>query len=166
MLQLEPSTRQCRFLLTRADALFAGLTDAHRALEPRPATKTAGWLIGHLSVTGDFGRKLCGLPTMCPREWRAKFNPGTFPSLNADDYPPMSELIATCRRVYTDLADNAAKADAALLAAENPYEPGRAGFPTSGEFVAYMLSGHLGYHVGQLATWREATGSFVRRNST
>jgi len=40
----------------------------------------------------------------------------------------------------------------------NPYEPARHPFYTAGEFVAYMMSGHLAYHVGQLSAWRAAAG--------
>ena len=69
--------------------MVEGLDDSHRHLQPTPAGKTAGWLIGHLSVTGDFARKLCGRPPICPAEWRAVFNPGTQPSTDAAVYPPM-----------------------------------------------------------------------------
>ena len=89
---MDSSVAQCRHLLSLADAAFAGLEDAHLALEPRPGTKTAGWLIGHLAVTGDFGRRLCGRPPLCPVEWRAGFNPGSRPSPERSDYPPMSAL--------------------------------------------------------------------------
>ena len=60
--------------------------------------------------------------------------------------------------VYSDLCVAAAEADASLLAAVNPYEPARNPFYTAGEFVAYMLSGHLAYHIGQLSAWRGAAG--------
>jgi hypothetical protein len=84
--------------------------------------------------------------------------PGSQPSANRDDYPSMAELRAAFRAVYADLCDVAITADPALLAAENPYAPARAGYPTSGEFVAYLLSGHLAHHLGQLATWRRSAG--------
>jgi hypothetical protein len=70
----------------------------------------------------------------------------------------MTELRETFVRVYDDLCDSAPGTNRELLARENPYAPARPGFPTSGEFVAYMLSGHLGYHLGQLAAWRTAAG--------
>src|ERR1019366_567238 len=105
--------------------------------------KTAGWLIGHLAVTGDGGRRLCGRPPLCPKEWRAKFNPGTQPSRNPADYPPMEQLREMFRAVYADLCIAVTEADAARMDSANPYEPGRVAFPTVGQFVAWMLTGHL-----------------------
>jgi hypothetical protein len=55
---------QCRYLLKLADRVLAGLDDSHSALEPRPGTKTAGWLVGHLAVSGDFARCLYGRSAM------------------------------------------------------------------------------------------------------
>jgi hypothetical protein len=155
---MESSVTQCRHLLALATPVLAGLGDEHLGLEPRPGTKTAGWLIGHLTVTGDFGRRLCGRPPMCPKEWRALFNPGSRPSLQRADYPSMDELRDAFHRVYTDLCEVAATADPQALAAENPYEPTRSSFPTAGSFVAYLLSGHFAYHFGQLFAWRAAAG--------
>jgi hypothetical protein len=155
---MDPIVTQCRFLIASADPLFAGLDDSHRALEPTPRTKTAGWLIGHLSVTGDFGRKLCAVPPMCPKPWRAAFNPGSQPSVNPSDYPPMPELIAAFRAVYTDLCTTLPAAAPSALAAPNAYTPSLKDFPTAGDFVTYLMTGHLGYHLGQLSAWRAAAG--------
>ena len=149
---------QSRYLIAFADRVFTGLDDSHRALEPQPAAKTAGWLVGHMCVTGDFARHLCGARAICAREWRAAFNPGTTPSADAASYPPMSALCDTFRAVYTDLLTTAASADPAKLSMANPYEPARGGFATAGDFVIYMMTGHLSYHLGQLAEWRTAAG--------
>jgi hypothetical protein len=155
---MDSSIGQCRHLLSLATPILAGLGDAHLALEPHPGTKTAGWLIGHLAVTGDFGRRLCGRKPICPKEWRALFNPGTYPSHRAADYPPMAALREGFHAVYKDFCEAAAAPDRAALAVANPYEPARDSFPTAGDFVQYLLSGHLAYHFGQLVAWRAAAG--------
>ncbi|HKS07256.1 MAG TPA: DinB family protein [Gemmatimonadaceae bacterium] len=149
---------QCRYLIAFANRAFAGLDDSHRALEPRPAAKTAGWLIGHMCSTGDYARYLCGARPICPREWRALFSPGTMPSTDSTTYPSMKELCDTFHAVYNDLCTTAVNADPAKLAAANPYEPARPGFATAGDFAIYMMTGHLGYHLGQLTEWRAAAG--------
>src|SRR5688500_19828878 len=146
---------QCRYLLGTYGKLLDDLDDSDRANQPTPEGKTAGWLVGQLAVTGDFGRRLCGAKPVCPPEWRAKFNPGTKPSTNAAEYPPMAELVARLREVYADLPTSFESAGE-KLAAENPFEPGRASFPTAGDFAAYLMTGHLGYHLGQLYGWRAA----------
>ena len=155
---LPMAAAQCRFHLRAAAAITHELGDSHRALEPHPGVKTAGWLVGHLAATGDYGRKICGRPPLCPREWRAKFNPGTRPSHDAADYPAMAELIDTMLRVYADLADLAGQLGDAVVMAPNPFTPVAAEFPTTGEFVAYLMTGHMAYHLGQLQAWRAAAG--------
>ena len=155
---MEQIARQCRFITTLAEPAVVDLTDAHRALEPSPGTKTAGWLVGHLAVTGDFARRLCGAETLCPKEWRALFNPGTKPSMNPADYPPMRELTGAFTAVYGGLGDAALRADPATLSAQNPFVPARDALPTAGDFVAYLMTGHFGHHLGQLLTWRSAAG--------
>jgi hypothetical protein len=153
---MHTSIQQCKHLLAQASVVFARLHDSHRALEPQPGAKTAGWLVGHLAVTGDFARHLCGSPPLCPREWRSAFNPGSRPSHDPADYPPMAVLCETASSIYAELPTLASTADAARLSMPNPYESARAAFPTAGDFVAYLMSSHLAYHLGQLTAWYAA----------
>ncbi len=160
---MQDSVTQCRFLMREMEEIASDLNDEHRALQPRPGGKTAGWLIGHIAVTGDYGRRLCGRTPLCPKEWRALFNPGSQPSPNSEEYPSMEVLRNTAHDVYRDFCEAALNADAASLAVENPFVPGRADFPTAGVFVRYLMSGHLAYHLGQLTEWRTAAGLSKRR---
>src|SRR5437773_706739 len=133
---------QCRYLLSLSKPILDGLDDSHRALEPQPGSKTAGWLIGHLAVSGDFARRLCGRPSLCPADWGAVFNPGSLPSREANDYPSMATLRDTFESVYSDLSGAASEADPSSLTSINPYAPARAAFPTAGDFVAYRSEEH------------------------
>jgi len=155
---MKSHVNQCRFYLAQARRVLAGLDDSHRAIEPMPGAKTAGWIIGHLSVTGDYARRLCGRKPVCPKEWRAMYNPGSKPSTDAATYAPMADMTATFRSVYEDLCDAALAADPTVMAAESPFEPTRPTYATTGEFIEYMLTGHLAYHLGQLVAWRAAAG--------
>lgn len=159
------STAQCRYLLSLADQMVADLDDSHLALITIGGTKTAGWLVGHLAVTGDFSRRLCGRSPLCASEWRTLFNPGSHPRMHQSEYPGMDSLREMFRAIYLDLCDAALKTDDEMLSKENPFAPARAGFPTAGEFVRYALTGHLGYHLGQLAAWRESAGLGSRRST-
>ncbi len=161
---MHDSVMQCHFLMRELEKIVSDLTDEHRALQPRPGAKTAGWLLGHIAVTGDFGRRLCGRTPLCPKEWRALFNPGSQPSANAAVYPSMESLRRVAQDVYRDLCDTAVNADPAALAVENPYAPARADMPTADIFVRYLMSGHLGYHLGQLTEWRVAAGLSPRHS--
>ncbi len=159
---MEAEAAQCRYLLRTFDRWLSGLEDRHRALEPVPGTKTAGWLLGHLAITGDFGRRLCGLPPLTPKEWRTEFAPGTMPSHDPATYPPMQALVDAVRAVYADLSAQAPTSRAEALEAPNPHEPARGAFPTGRSFVAYLLTGHLAYHLGQLSLWRSAAAAAER----
>ncbi len=156
---MKAAATQGLFLVSQYAQLLTGLTDEHLGHEPAPGVKTAGWLLGHLVITGDFARRLAGLPPMAPREWRAIFGPGTTPSRDPATYPPMAALIETFRAVYRDLAARAPGASPDVLGTPNPFEAARPAFPTGGSFVAYLLTGHLGYHLGQLSAWRSTSAA-------
>ncbi len=149
---------QGRFIFGQGKRWLADLNDSHLALEPIAGTKTAGWLVGHLAVTGDFGRRICGLTPMCPKEWRTIFNPGTFPSLDRSVYPPMADLREVVGNVYRDFFTSAPDAAEEVLALPNPYTPAITAFPTAGDFAAYLMTGHLAHHFGQLGSWHAAAG--------
>ncbi|MFZ5625652.1 MAG: DinB family protein, partial [Gemmatimonadota bacterium] len=85
---------QCSYLLHLSQPWLAALGDDDLAWEPAPGTKTAGWLVGHLVITGDYARRLCGLSPIAPAAWRPIFAPGTVPASRAADYPRMSDLAA------------------------------------------------------------------------
>lgn len=155
----ETSAAQCRFQLSIAARSMGGLDDSHLALEPTSGLKTAGWLIGHLAVTGDFARRLLGrTDPVCPTDWRDRFNPGTAPSMRREDYPTMRALRAALLRVYEDLPAAMSEAPDSALARENPYQPARGAFPRSVDFAADLAAPHFAYHVGQLTAWRAAAG--------
>jgi DinB family protein len=155
-MSMQAAAAQGAFLLRQYERWLTGLADVHRGLEPAPGVKTAGWLVGHLVITGDFARKLCGRPPLVPKEWRPLFSPGTTPLRDGGAYPPMQNLVDAFHAVYRDLIATAPTAAADALALPNPYEPARGAFPTAGSFVVYILTGHLGYHLGQLSMWRAA----------
>jgi len=155
---MRESVAQCRFFSAVLAEAVVGLDDSHRAILPQPGAKTAGWILGHLAVTGDFARKLCGRQPACPKEWRAKYNPGSTPSTDPADYPPMAELVGKVREIYADLCDAALNVDPATLEIPNPFVPARPAYPTARDFVPHMLAGHLAYHTGQLVGWRAAAG--------
>ncbi len=150
---------QGRFLFKFSEPMLEGLNDSHLALEPVQGNKSAGWILGHLCITGDFGRRLCGRGPMSPKNWRDLFTPGTSSgSTPAEAYPRMSELVRAFKDIYGDFPDALISVEDAALDQPNPFEPARAGFPTVRHFVVYMVTGHLSYHLAQLGDWRRASG--------
>ena len=159
---MRTTSQLCTYMLGYAAPALADLTDEHRALAPAPNSKTAGWILGHLCVSGDYVRRKCGRPPLTPREWGPKFAPGTQPSLVASEYPSMTELRSTLDAVYRDLAEIAPTWNDEMLDGENPLEFSRHRFPTARGFFSHVMTSHLGYHLGQLAGWRAAAGLEMR----
>src|SRR5438094_8294261 len=114
---MQATVEQSTYLLALAEPVLTQLDDSHRALEPMPGTKTAGWLVGHLAVSGDFARRLCGRPTLCPGAWRRLFNPGSHPSVEPNTYPSMATLCDIFRRVDADVCLVGQLADPTALSA-------------------------------------------------
>jgi hypothetical protein len=94
------------------------------------------------------------------------FNPGTFPSLDRATYPSMAELREMVVNVYRDFFTSAPNATDDVLAMPNPFTPAAIAFPTSGDFAAYLMTGHLAHHLGQLGSWHAAAGLRVIGAST
>ena len=155
---MHDAIRLSMFMLSQAKPILHGLGDEHRALEPMPGTKTAGWLVGHLAFTGDYARRLCGQQGLCNESWTRRFGPGTQPSHDPHAYPPMAELTTMFGAVYTELLVAAADAPRHVLTSPNPYTAARERFPTIRDFLFYLMTAHLGYHLGQLYIWRAAAG--------
>lgn len=159
---MEDAARACAHLSKLGVELIRDLTDSDLSSRSAPNGKTAGWLLGHLCVSGDFVRRKCGGAPFTPKEWGAKFAPGTQPYSSASDYPPMAELRTAFEKVYNDLASIAPATPQDLLAGPAPFErlpdgalqQARTRFPTFGAFLTWIMTGHLGYHLGQLSEWK------------
>ncbi len=151
---LKPAATSCNHLAKLGDKFISGLSEADVAAQPSPGGKTAGWLIGHLAITGDFVRRKLGRPPLTPKEWGPLFGPGTQPSNDASYYPPLADLRSAFKNVYADLASIAPDQSGDVLGGPNPFEPVRDRLPTMGDFATWIMTGHLGYHLGQLAELR------------
>jgi hypothetical protein len=157
----------CAYLVTYARPSLADLGDEHLALEPAPNAKTAGWILGHLCVSGDYVRRKLGCTPMTPRDWGPVFAPRTQPAKSSAGYPAtMRELVSTFENLYLDLARIAPDVPIEILNGDNPLEYSRSRLPTAGQFFAYIMTGHLGYHLGQLSGWRAAAGLALRPGAT
>ena len=161
-MSLQYAATVCAHLIAYAEPSLSDLADEHLARCPAAGAKTAGWLVGHLCVTGDYIRRKCGRLPYTAKDWGPRFAPGTQPSLSTADYPAMSELREAVQKIYQDLAAVGPSIPNEMLASPNPLALTRDEFPTFGDFACYIMTGHLGYHLGQLAGWRSAVGLAVR----
>jgi hypothetical protein len=151
---MESAARSCAHLTKLGQSLIGDLTDADLAAPSTPGGKTAGWLIGHLCITGDFVRRKAGARPLTPKEWGPRFTIDTKPSAIASDYPPMAELRTAFENVYGDLIKLGPTLSSEILSGPSPFEQVRDRFPTMGAFLTWIMTGHLGYHLGQLSEWK------------
>src|SRR5438270_6206176 len=92
----------CDYLVGYVAPSLDDLTDEHLALEPARGAKSAGWILGHLCITGDYIRRKNGRPPLTPNAWGPMFAPGSQPSPDGASYPPMADLRAAFVNVYRD----------------------------------------------------------------
>jgi hypothetical protein len=93
-----------------------------------------------------------------PAEWGTRYGAGSKPTAARADYPSKAELLGTLEATYERVRRAAATATAEQLAQPTMAPQMKAGLPTARERVAFMLTGHMGVHLGQLSTWRRMIG--------
>ena len=148
---MKNSATVCTHLMNYSRQFVPSLTDAALTVCRAPGSKTIGWLLGHLCITGDFVRRKCGRPPLTPKEWGPVYAPESKASANASDYPPMATLVKTLYDVYSDLAASIPTMGEEILSKPNPLERAVGTYPTLGEFAVWIMTGHFGYHLGQLS---------------
>lgn len=153
---LHAAHAQYQYLATYAEGLFADV-DPAQAFEPlSPGGIHPGWVAGHLAYAGLNVVALLGGDPAGLEPLAKRFGMGeTIEAPGATDF---EALVETHRDVHrrVGLAVEAATPEA--LAAENPVAPFRAAFPTAGDMVAFLLTGHEATHLGQLSVWRRSHG--------
>jgi uncharacterized damage-inducible protein DinB len=141
-----------------ARQLTADIPDEEFAEEPVPGLNHPAWILGHLTVTADFGLHLLGEKPVAPEGWSAMFAPGTVPDPQRATYPTKAEYLNAYEAGHAALASAAAALDDARAAKPNPVASLKARFPTVGDLVAHLLTTHEATHLGQLSAWRRTMG--------
>lgn len=148
------------FLLGYCRMLLADIADERLAEQPLPGVNHPAWILGHLAFSADLAAVRLGGEKRLPAAWAAKYGPGSTKSSNRGDYPSKEELLKSVEQEFERARQLAKEATNEQLAAPtvstNPLI--RAGLPTTRDGVAFLLTGHLGGHLGQLSTWRRMIG--------
>lgn len=155
---LDSDIRINRFLVGYCGMLAADIPEERLAEQPLPGVNHPAWILGHLAVTGEAAVSLLGGEKALPAAWGELFGPGSKHTALRSAYPSKAELLRAVEDIYAKARELASTADADRLARPNPSERFSQHLPTVGDAVAFLLTGHLGVHLGQFSSWRRMIG--------
>jgi hypothetical protein len=93
-----------------------------------------------------------------PAEWNALVGQSSKPSSVRSHYPSKSDLLRAFEECHQRLREQVAAAGPELLAQPPATPRAREAFPTLKEHTTFILTGHVGIHLGQLSSWRRMIG--------
>ena len=146
------------FNLMYAEMLVKDVPADQMTDQPGGVINHPAWSLGHLVVSADHLGQMLGLESALPEGWDKTFATGGEPSADASTYPTKDEIIEALKAQHTRNTEAFKGIDPAKLAAEHPDEGTRKYFPTVGDMVIFMMTGHEMDHLGQVAAWRRAKG--------
>ena len=149
------SAIRVNLMLTKYCQMLVGdLADLRLAEQPLPGINHPAWVLGHLAWTADRGLKMLGGSETLPLEWQALFARGTTPSSSRASYASKDDLLRAVEHSYDQLRQKAAAASAEQLSQPNTVGLSKETLPTLKDLLTFVLTGHMGVHLGQISTWR------------
>lgn len=155
---LESSLKINRFLLGYCRMLVDDIPDERFAEQPLPDVNHPAWILGHLAYSADSAVALLGGQKSLSAEWIAKFGPKSKLSAARAEYPSKEELLLALERTFEETRRLAAVAGPEQLAAAHANRAFAEAMPQVGDLCAFLLTSHLGVHLGQLSAWRRMIG--------
>lgn len=86
------------------------------------------------------------------------FNAGSKVTAVRATYPAKDALLKAVEQGYQQVRERAASAAPEVLARPTTIQRAKETLPTSKELLAFLLTGHMGVHLGQLSSWRRMIG--------
>src|SRR5262245_30845321 len=146
------------FLVQYCRMLVGDIADERMAEQPLPSVNHPAWVLGHLAFSADRAGGLLGAAKELPAAWVPLFGPGSTPSASRSAYPSKDELLRAVEQGFGRLRQRAAAATPEQLAQPTTNPHTKDALPTVKDGVAFLLTGHLGVHLGQLSSWRRMIG--------
>jgi hypothetical protein len=156
MLDSEQKVNQ--LLMSYCQRLLADIPDERMTEQPLPGVNHPAWILGHLAFSADRACSLLGAAKQLTAEWVSLFGPGSKPSSSRSAYPSRDELLRAVEQGFERVRQQAATATPEQLAQPSTNPAMKEALPTVREGVTFLLTGHLGVHLGQLSSWRRMIG--------
>lgn len=155
---LESSLKINRFMLGYCRMLADDIPDERFAEQPLPEVNHPAWILGHLACSADSAVALLGGQKSLSAEWVAKFGPKSKFSDARAEYPSKQELLLTLERTFEEARRLAVLVAPEQLAAAHANPAFAEAMPHVGDLCTFLLTSHLGVHLGQLSAWRRMIG--------
>ena len=137
---------------------LADIPEGKMTFQPQGLPNHPLWTLGHLTVVRHMVNKTVGNAGDIPENWAGLFGRGTTPVADAKAYPNRETLFAAYRSFQKSICQTLATLPQERLDGPHPVEPLRPFAPKLADMLTFFLCGHDGFHLGQLADWRRASG--------
>ena len=144
------------FNLAAAELLVKDVSAEQMAEQPGGVINHPAWSLGHLVMAADGLGQMLGLESNVPEGWSETFKTGGEPSGDLSAYPDKEEILEALREHHARNTEAVKNIDASRFAEPNPNEESY--FPTLGDMIVFLMTGHEMDHLGQIAAWRRAMG--------
>jgi hypothetical protein len=138
--------------------LVEDIGDERLADQPVADVNHPAWILGHLAWTADRALEMFGAPPTSPAESATLFGRDSKPSSSRAVYASKDELLGLIEEAYRRLRQTIGSASAEQLARPTTNPRLKDTLPTLKELVPFMMTGHMGIHLGQLSSWRRLIG--------
>jgi len=155
---LESDLKVNQFLVSYCRMLVKDIADERLTEQPLPGVNHPAWILGHLAFSADRAGELLGSEKQMPAAWTKLFGPGSQLSATRSDYPPKDELLRAVEQGFERVRALVADATPDELAQPTTNRYMKDALPTVKDGVAFLFTGHLGVHLGQLSSWRRMIG--------
>ena len=155
---LSGSLQQNQFLLGYGQMLVSDIDDLRMTEQPLPGVNHPAWILGHLALTADRVCSLVGAEKRLAEEWGKLFGAGSQVTANRSSYPSKDELLRGLEERFRDARRAVEQAPLDTLAVTNPNERLRGMLPRVEDLIGFLMTGHVGVHLGQLSAWRRMLG--------
>ena len=146
------------FLIQYCRTLMADIPDDRMAEQPLSGVNHPAWILGHLALTADTALGLLGAEKSLPTEWNPLFGLGSKPVVVRSTYPSKEEMLRAVEQGYERVRQRVVAATPEQLSQPTTNPRMKDSLPTAKDRIAFMLTGHVGGHLGQLSAWRRMIG--------
>lgn len=151
---LDNAIRVNSFLMQHCQMLVGDIADERMTEQPHAGVNHPAWILGHLAWAADGALAMLGAQKLLPEEWKTLFASGSKPSASRATYPSKDELLRAIEEGYLQARQKAAAATPEQLSRPTTSPRLKQTLPTFKEMVTFLLTGHMGVHLGQLSSWR------------